>query len=266
MKDPCPIPDIPEKSLWIISRSDTLLVVESDGSVSLPQYEQISTLQDRFTRTHPLGFFKGLPVFCADVGMDAAAPHGMSFRGLWSILDGLGDELFAAVSRAYSLSYWDRIHKFCRRCGTSIDFPTGKHSKTCPACGMRDYPAVTPAIIVAVLKEGELLLACGKRFTADYYSLIAGHVEPGETFEACIRREVFEEVGIRIRNAHYFGSQPWPFPHAIMAGFTAEYAGGDIRFDKKELTDAEWFNSSNLPKLPQRGTIARQMIDCLLKI
>jgi NAD+ diphosphatase len=120
---------------------------------------------------------------------------------------------------------------------------------------------VSPAIIVAVVKDRQLLLAHSTRFTAKFYSVLAGFVEPGETLEDCVQREVFEEVGVRVRNIRYFGSQPWPFPDSLMVAFTAEYAGGEIRVDPVEIADAGWFSAGALPAIPPRISIARQLID-----
>ncbi|MFH1481427.1 MAG: NAD(+) diphosphatase, partial [Pseudomonadota bacterium] len=123
------------------------------------------------------------------------------------------------------------------------------------------YPRLSPAIIVAVLKNDQILLAHSQRFPGQFYSVLAGFVEPGETLEECVQREVHEEVGITVKNIRYFGSQPWPFPDSLMIAFTAEYAGGEIRIDKSELTDAGWFSADHLPAVPSRISIARQLID-----
>jgi NAD+ diphosphatase len=120
---------------------------------------------------------------------------------------------------------------------------------------------VTPAVIVAVTREDEILLARSRRFQGSFFSVLAGFVEPGETFEECVKREVMEEVGIEVCNIRYFGSQPWPFPHSLMAGFTAEYAVGEISIDDKEISEARWFTAGELPEVPRTGTIARRLID-----
>jgi NAD+ diphosphatase len=124
-----------------------------------------------------------------------------------------------------------------------------------------NYPRLSPAIIVAVCRDDRLLLAQNKRFRSGYYSVLAGFVEPGETLEECVKREVFEEVNIRVKNIRYFGSQPWPFPNSLMVGFTAEYAGGEIDENKSEIVEADWFTADNLPRIPPQITIARWLID-----
>ena len=124
-----------------------------------------------------------------------------------------------------------------------------------------NHPRVSPAIIVAVVKERQLLLAHATRFPAKFYSVLAGFVEPGETLEDCVRREVFEETGVQVRNIRYFGSQPWPYPDSLMIGFTAAWADGEIAIDNDEITEAKWFTADDLPKIPDRVSIARSLID-----
>jgi NAD+ diphosphatase len=115
-----------------------------------------------------------------------------------------------------------------------------------------------------VRREKELLLARAPRFPKDMYSALAGFVEPGETLEQCLEREVYEEVGIKVRRVRYFASQPWPFPHSLMIAFFADYCSGEIRVDGTEIEDAKWFDVKNLeklPRLPARISIARSLID-----
>ena len=118
-----------------------------------------------------------------------------------------------------------------------------------------------PAVIVAVIKGNQILLAHSKRFPAKFYSVLAGFVEPGETLEECIHREILEEVGVTVKNIRYFGSQPWPFPNSLMVAFTADYAGGKISIDGNEIMDAGWFTADNLPPIPAKISIARRLID-----
>jgi len=135
------------------------------------------------------------------------------------------------------------------------------NGRECPACGLMVFPRISPAVIVLVEKEGRVLLARGERFTEPFYSVLAGFVEPGETLEDAVHREIEEEVGIKVRNVRYFASQPWPFPDSLMIGFTAEYASGEIAIDKTEIVDARWFDPAHLPTIPGKVSIARRLID-----
>jgi NAD+ diphosphatase len=179
----------------------------------------------------------------------------MTFLGLRPLLGLLDEDIFSVAGRALQILHWDRSHQFCGRCGSRFEPKGDERAKTCAQCGLISYPAVSPAIIVALIKDSEILLARSPRFQADFYSVLAGFVEPGETFEQCVRREVKEEVGIDVENIRYFASQPWPFPHTLMVGFTADYAGGVITID------AQWFKADDLPVIPSAGTIAHLLID-----
>ena len=147
------------------------------------------------------------------------------------------------------------------RCGSRTVDRTQERAKECPDCGLISYPSISPAIIVAVRKGNRILLAHSTRHRSGWYSVLAGFVEPGETLEACVRREVKEEVGLEVKNIRYFGSQPWPFPNSLMVGFTAEYGGGKIVLDDDEILAARWFAANNLPPIPGKYTIARHLID-----
>ncbi len=164
--------------------------------------------------------------------------------------------------RAVQLVEWARCHRYCGRCGTeTVDSP-GERARRCARCGLLAFPRLAPAVIMLVERDdGRALLARNARWRGDMYSCLAGFVEPGETVEAAVRREVREEVGIAVDDLRYHGSQPWPFPHSLMLGFHARYAGGDIRCDGSEIADARWFAPDELPELPGPISIARWLID-----
>jgi NAD+ diphosphatase len=136
-----------------------------------------------------------------------------------------------------------------------------ERARECPACGLVAYPRIAPAVMCLVTRERAILLARSPRFPPGMYSALAGFVEPGESLEQCLAREVLEETGVRIANARYFASQPWPFPHSLMIAFVADYAGGEITPAPGEIEDAQWFRLDALPKLPNRISIARRLID-----
>ena len=155
-------------------------------------------------------------------------------------------------------------HSFCGQCGSPTTRRTTEHAKECPHCGLVAYPRISPAIIVAITRNNTILLAHNAAENHPFYSVLAGFLEPGESFENCVKREVFEEVQIRVKNIRYFGSQPWPFPDSLMVAFTADYDSGTIAVDGVELDHADWFTSNNLPAIPRSGSISRKLIDWFL--
>jgi len=131
----------------------------------------------------------------------------------------------------------------------------------CPSCGYDSYPRLSPAVIVSIEKEGKLLLVRARRIQAIMYSVVAGFVEPGESLEECIKREIKEETGIKIKNIKYFKSQPWPFPDSLMIAFTSEYAAGELSIDPNEIVDAGWYRPEDFPVVPGKRSVARALID-----
>jgi NAD+ diphosphatase len=229
----------------------------------------IAELELTLLRQQYLGYLSGeQPIHCfvGEVAEDFEPAAGMAFSGLRGLHGRVGEELFWLGGRAVQIADWDRTHQFCGRCGSRNENHPRERSKRCPHCGLTQYPRLAPAIIVAVTREGEngrreLLLARGPRHRPGFYSILAGFVEPGENLEMCVAREVKEEVGIDVQNICYFGSQPWPFPHSLMIGFTAEYADGEFSLQEDEIEDAGWFTADKLPNVPPPLSISRQLID-----
>ena len=135
--------------------------------------------------------------------------------------------------------------------------------RVCPACKLSAYPRVAPAVMALVRRGRELLLGRSPHFPPGMFSALAGFVEPGETLEQCVAREVEEEVGVSVTQLSYFASQPWPFPHSLMIAFVCEWAGGEIRAQEGEIEAADWFDVLHLPQLPSRISIARRLIDAV---
>ncbi|MBT0728413.1 NAD(+) diphosphatase [Rosenbergiella australiborealis] len=169
--------------------------------------------------------------------------------------------LFQLAGRGVQLAEFYRSHRWCGYCGTQMHHSDKEFACLCEGCGERYYPQIAPCIIVAIRKGDSILLAQHHRHKQPIFTVLAGFVEAGETLEECVHREVMEESGLSIKNLHYVASQPWPFPHSLMCAFTAEYAGGEIIIDPAELKNAAWFNVSQLPKIPEIGTIARRLIE-----
>ena len=191
--------------------------------------------------------------------VDAEPGRGTPLMGLWGQVD---DTLWTIAGRAVQLVEWQRTHRYCGRCATPTEAAAGERAKRCPACGLLAFPRLAPAIITLVERDdGRALLARGVTFPIPMYSCLAGFVEPGETLEQAVHREVREEVGIALTDVRYWASQPWPFPHSLMLGFNARYAGGELVLDEKEIVDAQWWAPDDLPAIPPGLSIARRLID-----
>ncbi|MBI2278208.1 MAG: NAD(+) diphosphatase [Dechloromonas sp.] len=207
-----------------------------------------------------IGHWAGLPCYAADVAQWPEIPSGepTSLRAIFQLA---GPETFALAGRATQLLDWQSHHRFCGQCGTPTTMKSGELAMQCPSCGLLAYPRISPAVMVLVRDGDRLLLARSPHFKPGVFSALAGFVEPGETLEECAAREVREEVGIEIANLRYFHSQPWPFPNSLMVAFFADYAGGTITPDPKEIEAADWFALAALPLLPEPISISRRLID-----
>ncbi|MBK8904809.1 MAG: NAD(+) diphosphatase [Anaerolineaceae bacterium] len=255
-------------ALWFIFRGTDLLVEDAEETAVIPQHPHELNL----LRQHYLGQIDAATTpthcFAAEVAAATEPPAGMQFAGLRQLFMHLPTDRFWLAGRAVQIVDWDRTHQFCSRCATPNEIQEHERAKKCPNCGLITYPRLSPAIIVRVDRviDGvpHVLLARNGRWQRNFYSVLAGFVEPGETLEDCVHREVFEEVGIRLKNVRYFGSQPWPFPNSLMVGFTAEYASGDIVLEEAEIADASWFTADSLPNLPSSMSIARRLVDAFV--
>lgn len=187
-------------------------------------------------------------------------PPGFRLEGLRAAHRHLSEDDFRAAGTARQRVEWVRTHAFCSRCGQPNVLCDRRESMTCVSCGQSHFARVAPAVIVLIERGSEILLGRSPRFTPGVYSTLAGFVEPGESLEECVHREIAEEVGVTVRNLRYFGSQPHPFPNSLMLGFIAEWAGGDIVLDEDEIEDAQWFSREGLPDLPHEMSIAWALI------
>jgi len=238
-----------------------LLVYQGSDSVSIPCLVDFSELGLNALSQHYLGRLDGRDCYAVELAEGTALPPGMILEGLRRIYGRLDEALFWVAARAVQIVDWDRTHLFCSRCATPLRTKRAERAKECPSCGQLHFPRLAPAIIVVVERAHQLLLARSRHFLPGMYSVLAGFVEPGESLEEAVAREVKEEVGINVKDIEYFGSQPWPFPHSLMIGFTATYAGGEITVDDSEIEDAGWFTADHLPQIPGKISIARKLID-----
>lgn len=243
---------IAHTSRWFVFTPDASLLVP-DGE-TIPTYLHIKHLP--LEDIQFLGYLDAVPCYTASTDSAneiTAIPVKQFYRqqNQWSTVAGT----------AWHLLNWDKNSRFCGACGTATTRGANERVKVCPACGLRKYPRISPAMIVAVVRDNRILLAHNRLFPGTMYSTLAGFMNPGETFEQCVAREVCEEVGITVHNIRYFGNQPWPFPDSQMIAFTAEYHSGEIAVDGQEIDHADWFTPSSLPDIPPRGSISRRLID-----
>lgn len=246
---------------WFLIRGDRILIDGVGTEECRPYFTDVSFFGPTLKQKQYLGHLNGNDCYAAELDDAAPLPSRAAWQRVRALLGVLEDELLGIAGRANQLVYWSRTHRFCGRCGRRTRDKTDERAKICPTCGLINYPRVSPAIIVAILNGPCILLARSTRVGSSFYSVLAGFVEPGESLEECARREIFEEVGLKVDRIRYFGSQPWPFPNTLMVGFTAHYAGGDIKVNPDEIVDAQWFPAEGLPPVPGRWSIARRLID-----
>ena len=256
-----PKSDAPEIANWFIFRDYRILMHEEAERYGVPAAVSLEEYGLEPVRFFYLGSLDGESCYVAEVDDDVEAPAGMAFKNLRSLYFAFPDKLFWIMGRAQHFLDWDRHHQFCGRCGTPTVRVKNDWNKQCPSCKLSHYPRLSPAIIVAIEKGDEILLAHSTRYRGKMYSVLAGFVEPGESLEDTLHREIFEEVGIRVKNVKYFGSQPWPFPNSLMVGFTCEYESGELVLQEDEIADAQWFNIHNMPEIPPGLSISRSLID-----
>lgn len=246
---------------WFVFRSRALVLIERDGVVRLPLRDEVAPFLEAATLDAELHAGDARPARLIDLpaGHEPESPFIVrTIRELYSI----DERLFIEAGRAIQLLEWRLDHRFCGRCGTPTR-PSAAHSAMeCPSCGLLAFPRIAPAVIVAVEKDGRLLLARSVRFPpGGFFSVLAGFVEPGESLEQTVHREILEEVGIAVADIRYYGSQSWPFPHSLMIGFTAKWVSGEIEVQPSEIIEAGWYAPDALPKIPPRISIARALID-----
>lgn len=246
---------------WFIFIGNTLLLERDGDKFHVPCSEKPPVPMKEWTPRQDLPELDSIPCVAYSLSVPPADQQNMETVGLRESWNLLPRAYYNMASKAAELLYWDSNTQYCGVCGAPMRRDT-VISKRCTNCGKEVWPQVSPAIIVRIRRGDDILLVHAKNFRrSEMYGLVAGFVETGETLEECVVREVHEEVGLNITNIRYFGSQPWPYPCGIMIGFTADYVSGDIHVQEEELSNARWFNRSNLPAIPEKLSIARQLID-----
>jgi NAD+ diphosphatase len=213
-----------------------------------------------------LGVIDGVAYFVAE--LDDPAKATLPLVDLRSVGPVLPPHEAGLLASARALLHWHATHRFCGSCGTATLPTEAGHARKCPACGRDHFPRTDPAVIVLVTHEDQALLGRSARFPPGMYSTLAGFVEPGESLEQTVEREIFEEAGIRLDSIQYRSSQPWPFPQSLMLGFRAHAVSTEVKIDQDELEDALWVQRDVLADperspvlLPREDSIARYLIE-----
>ena len=256
-----PPADLAGPSLWFVICDGRLLVCEDPALPLLPEAPHLGLFGLDDLPPQYLGRLR--QQHCYAVALDDAerVPPGFYLEQLRRLLGQLDELTFAMAGRASQVVTWHRNHRYCSRCGTSAHNHDHDRAMTCPACGYTQYPRISPCVIALVTRGDEALLARAARFPARFFSCLAGFIEAGESAEQAVHREVREETRLSLGPLRYYASQSWPFPHALMLGFHAEYAGGDIEVDGEEIVEAHWWHYDDLPPIPPTGSIARALIE-----
>lgn len=258
-----PPPGAASPALWFLFRGRELLVhLAGDAPLaSDPEAAGAPPVRRQF-----LGLLAGVPCWAGELPAGTEAPPGAAFRDLRALYGRLPPELHEVAGRAVQLVDWERSHQFCGACGAPTSPAEGERALTCRGCGLAFYPRLAPSMIVAVERGDALLLARAPHFPRGIYSVLAGFVEPGESVEETVAREVWEETGIEVEDVRWFGSQSWPYPNSLMLGFQARWLAGEIRVDGREIEDAGWFSADAMPPLfPGSVSISQWLIQDFLK-
>jgi NAD+ diphosphatase len=253
--------DIQNSGGWAVVHSEQGFLLDGNG-VLFPR-EWLKRQELPVMGEHGIGHFDGEPVYLFLL-KEPADVEGCTWQGLRQFMLSGDFDVFQLLGYAAQISTWAREHRFCGSCGRPVVQVPGERAMYCEHDNLRFYPRISPSMIVLITRGDEILLARSPRFVTGVYSTLAGFVEPGESAEDCVRREVMEEVQVKVRNIQYIGSQCWPFPHSMMLGFHAEYDSGEIVPQADEIEDARWFRIDDLPPLPANRSIARYLIEVYL--
>jgi NAD+ diphosphatase len=252
---------------WFIFQNGLLVLLAKENSFVLPQRQDVPFLTPHMVRQHAFLSLQNIQHVSAELNPEYKVTAPLQVFPLRKAFELLGEEWFNICVKAYSIINWDKNHQYCGRCGHLTVHQSPGFERLCLNCQLLMYPRISPSIIVLIQKGHEVLMARSPHFSPGAFGLIAGFVEIGESIEEAVHREVQEEVGIKIKNLQYFGSQPWPFPDSLMIGFMADYANGEIMIDNKEIEAAAWYNYNELPpRSASKINIAARLIDHFVAI
>ena len=248
---------------FVFCKEDLLLEKTADGGYTIPFQEEPPTEVKPWTNVMTVTPLDGVEVKTYKIDSPVCDAPRYEMCGLRQSFYKLDKALYQKAGKCQELLYWDANTKYCGVCGAPMRMDTNI-SKKCTECGKEIWPQLATAVIVLIHKGDEVLLVRAKNFRTDFYGLVAGFVETGETLEEAVAREAFEETGVKITNIRYFGSQPWPYPCGLMVGFNADYVSGDIHLQASEIAKGGWFRKDNLPTIPEKLSIARMLLDAWL--
>jgi NAD+ diphosphatase len=251
----------PGPALWLLLRDGALLVRQNESGLSLIESDIDPRGSDTLSTPLYLGTWDGHPCWADDLGLTASLPEDTQIMPLRSLFGALPESAYLLAGYASQILHWRRTSGYCSVCGHATVAREGDWGRRCPDCGHVAYPQISPAVLILIYDDAGRILLGHKPGWGARYSILAGFAEPGESLEDCVRREVREEVNISVTDLAYAGSQPWPYPHQLMIGFTARYDGGEVQADAEELDDARWFTRDTLPELPSAVSLSRQMIE-----
>ncbi len=246
---------------WLLLQGNALIVCQQAGLLQLPCGAAPAFLPET---CQPLciGLWQGLPLRMAAISRTVEIPKHFAAEAFNAAGDRLDDATLTLGGMAMQILHWQKKSRFCSACGGELTAMSGHWGRHCSVCNYEHFPSIHPCAIVLVRRGEEFLLARKKEWLPGRYGLVAGFLDMSESLEECAAREVLEETGIIVKNIRYVGSQCWPFPSQLMAGFVAEYAGGEIKVEEDELEDVRWFSRTAPPEgLPPQRSIARWIID-----
>ncbi len=246
---------------WFLIQKEDLVLPDVPGEPWVATGSLPEPFRDAVESRVFFGTYNGEACWAASLVPETRVPAGFRKETLTPRNTRLRDDILSLGGMALQTLHWERMSRHCPCCGQPTGAMEGESGRRCPACKAEHYPSLHPAVITLVRDRERVLLTRKSFWPKNRYGLVAGFVDPAESLEEAVRREVREEVGVEVKDLTYVASQYWPFPSQLMVGFVARYAGGDLRVDHEELEDARWFSVHELPDLPPPFSIARFILD-----
>lgn len=258
---------------WVIAVMGGKLLLHRDRALPLHRQHELENVALSMCQVVHMGRWLGESCFAvefADASLateESLGADNLAFdlASLRSQLDKFDEQLFNLAGRALQLLHWHSYHRFCGSCGAATQLSSTERALQCRVCATLYYPKIAPCAIGVIVHGDRCLLARNARFRDGLFSAIAGFIEPGESVEEALRREIREEVGVRVGKLEYIRSQSWPFPSQLMLGYIAHYESGEIEVDGQEIVEAAWFSAQNLPQIPPPQTISGQLIQTFVE-